>query len=371
MLMPDQIKWSDFQKWYANKQQPLDYEFACHVASFFDTATDLPQHLITYDWTKSFAKTQVIYYDERLNVQTLEVLQNFLRTRPCNITNLVVITSHAIGVSEWWQARCDLYQEQTFHIHEWLLCRTMTWPLWMSELEIISEQDIRLHKKIHHLFSFYGGTNPKLDRLYVSLKVRDLGSFGIVDCLTPIHWPRDQFVNHAMWLSYFQNTHEEHEIGRLYDQYVYDDHLRPSHALENLQSLPKGNPNIFSYNGYHWEIDRTCLATICNETDNMQPWLMVSEKTLIPFLHHNLVIPLAYRSVELLEQKGFWFAHDVIDYSYQFERDWLTRLNLMIQSVKACHEKLKGNYQTVFSDYFHHIRQNALLVHQHLAGDLD
>ena len=359
------VTWIDFQNWHTLGRQPETYRFAAHIPKFFDRPQDLPATLLSYDWTQSFGMPQVIYYDERITIATLETLQNFFRARACNIENVVVITSHALGAAEWWQQRSKLYLEKTFKIQEWLLCRTMTWPKWMSKLEILKEDEIKKQKKLRYFFSFYGGTNPKMDRLYITLKVRDLAQFGVIDCLTNVRWTKEQFLNHAMWLTYFQDPSEEQEIMRLYDAYVSNDHIIPSHQFPQLADLPKGNPNIFSYSGYHWRVDSMCLSTVCNETENMQPWAMVSEKTLIPFLHHNLVIPIGYRAVDFLEAQGFWFAHELIDYSYQYEPNWLTRLNLMIQSIKHAQHKIANRYTDFFNDHFVNIRSNALRVYDH------
>lgn len=365
------VKWSEFKKWHERTQQPQDYKFATHISTFFNSYNTLPLSLKNYDWTETFSHPVVVYYDERITVQTLETLQDFFRQTACDIENIYLVTSHAGGLADWWHLRCKLHLEKTFQIQEWLLCRTMTWPRWMSELHVPSKDKIVKEKRNQYFFSFWGGTNPKIDRLFITLKMCALQHWGIVDCLTDVKYTKQDFVNHAMWLGYFQNVQEEHMIGQLYDQYVSNGKILSSSNFPQFNQSTKGNPNVFRYQGYHWHIDSLCLTTICNETDNMQPWAMISEKTLIPFLHYNFVIPIAYRSVDILESKGFWFDHDIIDYSYQWEPDWLSRLNKMISSIQRSAQLLDNSYFDYFLSRFDRLHENMIRIYDHLNSDCD
>ena len=62
----------------------------------------------------------------------------------------------------------------------------------------------------------------------------------------------------------------------------------------------------------------------------LQPFLVV--------LHGQIPIPVGYCAVELLEQEGFRFPTELIDYSYQYEPNYHYR----VQKIKQQLDKLAG-----------------------------
>lgn len=364
--------WSDLTRWIHSGKQPHGYEFAAHISRCFAGINDLPLEISAHDWKRSFDIPQVIYYDERVTVEVVESLHQYLRTQCCDIENIVLLTSHCLGLESWWQDRCNLYREKSFRIKEWLFVRTVTWAQHFSDLTPMDGSYIRAKKShIRYLFDSYGGTNPKLDRLYLALKLRGLGEIGVVDLMTPFSVTESQLTAHAMYLGYFKNCQEEQDISALYQKYVYAGNLELDPFLYSVSSISKIKNEKLGPHGFQFALDQACLSTVVNETDNTQPWAMVSEKTLRPFWHHNIVIPNAYQSVQLLESKGFWFPHDIIDYSYQEERDWLIRINRMLLSLQRTHDRLQGRYTEYFQDNLDRFQHNARLLQQYHQEDLD
>jgi hypothetical protein len=248
----------------------------------------------------------------------------------------------------------------------------MTWAQHFSDLTPMDESYIREKKSsIRYLFDSYGGTNPKLDRLYLALKLRGLDDIGVVDLMTPFSITEFQLTAHAMYLGYFKNCQEEQDMSILYQRYVREENLELDPFLHSVSSINKIKNEKLGPHGFQFALDQACLSTVINETDNTQPWTMISEKTLRPFWHHNIVIPNAYQSVQLLESKGFWFPHDIIDYSYQFDVDWLTRINGMLWSLQKTHDQLQGRYTEYFQDNFDRFHHNAQLLQRYHQEDLD
>jgi len=372
--------WSDLNRWIHSGQQPHGYEFAAHISRCFAGIKDLPPEISTYDWKRSFDIPQVIYYDERVTVEVVESLHQYLRTQCCDIENIVLLTSHCVGLREWWTKRCELYQERSFRVVEWLFVRTHAWRYHFQDLAMIPKNQVLENKRnLAYLFNFYGGTNPRLDRLYLTLKMRDLDPVGLTDLLCDFSVSHQQILGHAMYLGYFKDSQEEHKMSDLYERYVQDQKLQINPVVHQMRQQahtvdPRGikaaDPR-FGSDSYQFWFDSHFLCTVTNETDNTQPWAMVSEKTLRPFWHHNIVIPNAYQSVQLLESKGFWFPHDIIDYSYQEERDWLSRINRMSLSLQKTHDRLQGRYTEYFQDNFDRFQHNARLLQQYHQEDLD
>lgn len=367
------IKYSHFNRWLSSGQQPDNYQFVTRFTPVIRDFKDIPKDLLDYEWPKSFETMLVIVYDEWFEIQSLEIIHDFLRQQCCDIENIVLLTTHQLGINDWWQARCQLYHEKTFKIKEWLFVRNKFNPTYFESLDPSDksiQHDILLKNNIVYLFNSYTGANPKLDRLYIGLKLKELEGIGIVDCITDFEFSEQQMINHAMYLGHFKNVKEEEKIFELYQKFVIDNRLRLDTALLTVP-VGKVRNELFKYKGAQFYIDSMCLATIVNETDNTQPWFMVTEKTLRAFWHHTVVIPVGYNSIHYLEQKGFWFPHDLIDYSYQTETDWLTRINLMIQSVQHTYHCIHGRYNEYYQDNVKNFRHNAQLIYDHYHSDID
>lgn len=374
------VSWHAMQRWINDGIQPRDYVFAAWLDHHVSKAEDLPEAFLEYDWQQSHGVTLVVFCDELITVQTLKVLHQYFRHQSCDIENIIIVTSHAVGVADWWKQYVALHQERSFNIQEWLIVRTMRWQKFFQGSSLPDRNE--LDKNIQRLFNSYSGTNARLDRQYLALKLRGLGDIGVVDMMSDFSTTRQQLVNHAYYLGYFKNGQEEELIQALYDQYVHDSRLVLDGMISHI-AAPKTNPGDFDgqswqltmpafagCKSWQYQLDRLCLATVVNETNNIEPWCMISEKTLRPFWHHCAVIHPGYQSTARLEAMGFWFPHDIFDYSYQHEPDWLTRLNKMIASIQATHDAMAGRYQEYWSDNYERFRHNALLMEQHQNSDI-
>lgn len=362
------VKWSDCQQWIKTDQQPQNYKFTLWISCYFDSIEYLHNVTKTVDWAMSFAQPLVIFYDERLTVNVLNLFQQLLRAQCCDIENIILLTSHGVGLSDWWVEKNSVYQEKTFKIKEWIFSRCVCWQtVCFQNLKLNS--DLFNNKNIKYFFNHYAGGNTKLDRLYISLKLRELENIGIVDCLAKFSVSKEQLISHAMYLGYFKNSNEEEKISELYEKYVFNNQLTLDPVV--LDVPERKRHILFDYQMSQFYIDSMCLATVINETDNTQPWTMVTEKTLRCFWHHNIAIPNGYNCVKHLEQKGFWFPHDLIDYSYQAEPDWLTRINLMIGSIKTAYHNLDGKYNEYYMDNFKNFKKNAQLVYDYYYTDIE
>jgi hypothetical protein len=179
---------------------------------------------------------------------------------------------------------------------------------------------------------------------------------------------RQQIVNEAEYLSYFRGS-ESDRMVQLCDRYItpdggvlFENQLRPS-------QLPQHNESI-DYAGYHWQIDRHCFAALVRETNMNQPFACQTEKTMRGFLHHQAVVPITYNGVADLESFGFWFPHDIIDYDYQHESDYLRRLDGAMAAVRDLADRLDmDDLQEYFVDNFSSFRHNATLCLEYHSGD--
>jgi hypothetical protein len=99
------------------------------------------------------------------------------------------------------------------------------------------------------------------------------------------------------------------------------DQRKVEYLLSNLDYRfeESGIPDeLFDFQGFQFQRDIRSFAQIVRETFNHQPWMSASEKSLRPFLHLQVPLPLGGRnSITNLENLGFVFLHDIVDYSYQ------------------------------------------------------
>ena len=96
---------------------------------------------------------------------------------------------------------------------------------------------------------------------------------------------------------------------------------------------------------------------------DQEPWLFFKIRANA-FLHHMVVIPVTLHGVKELEHMGFWFPHDIFDYSYQTESRFAYRTKHMINSIKQLIANLSiGDMQQYYNDNIDKFHANAKLVH--------
>lgn len=372
------VCWSDIKTWLDSGVTPTtDFDFAAHLDGFindpFDTDnnTDLrvANRLKLYDWSRSFYKPQVVYLDERVTSESIIKLHTWFRQQACNIENILLITTHVLGLKEFWKNYLATTNQRGFQIHEWPFCRTKIYEEFFNPLpEFQAYHVLEKRQNLQWYFNWYAGFWPKHDRSYYTLKIAEFENLGFIDAPGKFVMSRQDFLDYAMWCSYF-DADEESKITELYDQYVKDHQLITNSTLPTYHQ-PKFKEKFFA--GYQWQVDQQCFATVPRETDLDQPFSMLTEKTLRGFIHGCAVIPTGYQSIEHMQQWGFWFPQDIIDYTYQFEKDTLGRFNKMMASIK----QLASSYTLAeLTDYqnrnWHRFVHNAELVKKYLETDID
>ena len=371
------VKWSDIcNRHSTNELQGDDYDIASFVPISFvhdSFKESCDQHFGHYDWSRSYIRPQIIYHDERITCDMIVGIHDWLRQQAGDITNIIIITTHVAGLADWWQQRCELYHEKSFVIKEWPFIRSFNWQAMFVNMTLQDEQIVKTAKTdMQFMFSYYGGISGKHDSMYLTLKMMDLFPVSLIDLVAKFRLTKQQIVDYSMFISYFGDLSEQQHIQELYQEFVTQDYKIVMHDILKNTTYPRIRCEEFVGAGLQWDIDRRCFATVCRETDNTQPFGVLTEKTFRGFYHHMAVIPMGYKTVEYLEKYGFWFAHDIIDFSYQYETDMLTRMNKMIQSLKNFSKKysmaqLNEYYQLNFDKF----RENAKLCIDYRFTDID
>jgi hypothetical protein len=231
---------------------------------------------------------------------------------------------------------------------------------WFDNITELPKRDwFANSKKIEQVFSYYGGTYATPERQYLVLTLLELSEVGSIDYLGKFE-TKDTVTAYSENINYYLDQAEIDQINELFDR-----HVSPSGTLVQ-QNMPgpgiKNEP--IGYQGIQWYTDSTCFASVVRETVVDDRYSCVTEKTLRAFLHHMVVIPVTFQGVKELEHMGFWFPHDIFDYSYQTESRFAYRTKHMINSIKQLIANLSiGNMQQYYNDNIDKFHANAKLVH--------
>ena len=321
-----------------------------------------------HDWAKSFSATQVLIYDEVLPSEILILIHKWLRRKCADIENIILVTTHHLGIRPWWQKWCQINHLRSFQVKEVLFTDSPGYKKgWFASVPSPHSRDFYKHnKKISRLFSFYGNARSGVDvpkeRVYATLKMLEFADYAEIDFIG--RFPDKQhMIDYVENITYFKNQADIDYISSTYDKYIF------SGLLENRLTFlgTKTQNESMTFDGLQWEVDRHCWATVVRETiiDDVYP--AVTEKTIRAFLHHMAVIPMAFGAVSELEKLGFWFPHDVIDYSYQHEPLFAVRTQKLIDSLKSVLQNYSyaqlEEYYNHQIDRFHH---NTELAYQYI-----
>jgi len=322
---------------------------------------EIQQSLGGHDWSQSYSKPQVIYSSQEITPWVVECLHSWLRTQSCNIKNIVLVVTSHIGFADWWQQLKKLQGEKTFQVIEWLDINSYEFRYYYRCLENLptAEKVLQDRRDLKYFFSWYGG-HLELDKFYRSLRMMELADHGVVEVLADFNITRQQVIDHVEYIGYFTNIQELDMIGNLYDKYIDAD--KKTFVCKNIPSTvgAKSHNEEINFAGYQYSIDRQCFATVVRETTDLWQYSTVTEKTLRGFIHHMAVIPAGYKTVNNLEQFGFWFPHDIIDYGYQWESDYLSRFTGMIESIKRTVSKFSmDDLNNYYQENFARFRDNA------------
>lgn len=318
-----------------------------------------------HDWKSSFDRPQIILYDELLTSEWLIIIHNWLRKKSANIENIVLATTHHTGLATWWDQWCNTMHQRSFKIFEFDFTQSPHRQLWYQQslARLPNDSVVKDCKNITHVFSFYGGTRNLKPRQYLLLSLLELAPRSFIDYVGKFDNKLD-LLSFAESATYFNDQGRIDQLSKIYDQYVVDHALQNTHNFEVSQ--PRVIPETLDFFGFQWEVDCRCFATVVRETWMDDVFATVTEKTLRGFLYHTTVFPVCYRAVDDLEQQGFWFPHELVDYSYQYEKVYSNRVAKLVQSLKQLPAVSK--LENFYHDHFDQYKHNAELAYNRIQN---
>ena len=319
-----------------------------------------------YDWTSTFSSPTFILYDEVITSEILIILHKWLRMKCASIENIFLITTHHTGISQWWKQWCDCFCEKSFNIIEFFFTRSANCEKHFRNTKQHYDLDLyRNNKKITKLFSFYGGTFCTNERAFLTLSMLKFQDCASIDFFSQFP-PKKTLIDYLENITFYLRQKEIDTISDLYDQYVTNRIF-----LLNAQYSRKINEPI-DFCGLHWNIDKCSWSTVIRETYNSDCFSTITEKTLRACIYHTVLIPIGFNSVRDLSALGFWFPHDMIDYSYQSEPVFASRVDKLQNSLtKVVKNNSMHQLHQHYHDNIHLFQHNAQIVLDYVNKDLN
>ncbi len=309
---------------------------------------------------RSFYERIVLVYDETIPVEIVTGIHSWLYTKCCDIENIVLIVTHHLGLKDWYNRYLSLFGMKGFSVIEAPLLSMR----YKNRFESIQSFQKTNKPKLDHYFSFYGGTYGSLERDFLTAKFSTINE-GYVDYMCGYSEDAVKFDNYLESLTRFK------------DRAAVDQLLAVRSSRQILENAKKIKDEDFSNSGFQFDIDNVSACQVVRETLVDLPYLSVTEKSLRPFLHNQIPIPTGVEGLFHLTQLGFATDYEPVDYRYQFEKHFYTRINQIckvINSIKARYtlEDLRDyindnwqlfayNHDYIYSqDLFKNIRQKLL-----------
>lgn len=292
---------------------------------------------------KTFDHSVVLIYDEAITVEIVTILNSWFSQQNCNIENIFFVTTHTAGLTNWWKDYSKLMGIRSFQIIELPLINYFIKDMF----DKISDNPplVDNNKNLDYYFDFYGGWGISTrTRDFLTALLLSEANFGYIEYKAGFLKDVNEFDNYL------------EEITGFCDRAICDKLLSASKKFTAANiSLPTPLDEIlnevrdlstdekykavidFKLNA---DISKRSFCQVLRETILDEPFSSITEKTLKCFLNLQIPIILTRNGFTELENLGFKFIPNLIDYTYQDEPNFYKRSLLMIKQL----HRLKDNY---------------------------
>ena len=338
-------------------QLPASNEFERYT----NTYAMLDRQLSPLELDLDFDRVNVFILLETPPRDFFVVFNQWLIDNCCNLSQIYLIAVGYSGLAEYWNQYLDLEKVKSFNlvetidfpfddraVQEWFETAPEgtvkprsrwgrnEWYQHFSQDRFDTIFETRKNS-INTYFLYNGGTSRGSFesghfKEYVVLKLLAFASIADIEFI-------GEFTDRHNLAFYLDKIHHWRSASTVTQLLKTYDLLVTNGRLHGMHLTRPGNSDLPEWSKI-WQVNEQrylqSWATVTRETLQLQPFNVVSEKTLIPFFFQQTVFPIEYMGVSNLENIGFRFDHDVIDYSYQCKSDPVAR----IQSLKETLDKL-------------------------------
>lgn len=300
------------------------------VSTDSDRVAQMLDKLLGTQWLiDSFHTTQVLVYNESATAEHVIAIHDYLRSRACNIENIVLFLTSHMGAATWWQNYISANKIRSFHVLE-----TQVHGLWWNQYLTYGNNPVDRgwlkNKRITKLFGYHGGANrhPEREFLFLFFKSLDLDSR-----ITYIH-PRFSSWNQLSgWIEQITYYQRQDIIDCLETQ--YQQWCQPWKSIDCELSYKisrwenqRGRYNPFSDCGLFARTYGDTWIAIARESFNRYPFVTCTEKTVIPFIYGCFPIGLSHGFDQACRVMGLMVPNGMPDLKHIYDMpDFIDRLD--------------------------------------------
>lgn len=277
----------------------------------------------------------------------LTEIHEWFINQPCNLKNIYLIMPLTVDCEKWYNNYCDLFNMPKLNV--------IDLPFYCGAVAPDIKDAIDKFQKspddvLQNYFCFYGGHRPTHENEFLSTVFSTLADIGHVEFSAGYNSSDIEFEEYLNHITYYNDIAF---VDKILSQRKKATFTPNNVSIDDL---------IFRlYN----QVDTSKSAcAVIRETSNNVPFAVFTEKTLRSFLNYQITIPLSYKGVTELENYGFKFLHDIIDFSYQFEPLFYKRVWLAMEQLGKLKETYSLKELSVIINKSHELQHNYNYIKQ-------
>jgi hypothetical protein len=243
----------------------------------------------------SFHTTQVLVYNESANLEHILAIHEYLRSRACNIENIVLFLTCHVGAADWWCDYVSVNKIRSFRVLE-----TQVHGPWWEQYLMYGDHPVDLawlkKKRISKLFGYHGGFNPHPEREFMFLFLQSLNLDSRITYVQP-NFSSWKFL--SGWIERLTYYKRQDIIDRLDIQYQqWCNPWKPIDCdlpYETATWKNYGtNFNPFSDRGLFAQTYRDTWLSMTRESFNRYPFITCTEKLVVPLFYGCVPVGMSY-----------------------------------------------------------------------------
>tara|TARA_R110000822_G_scaffold31040_1_gene89998 strand:+ start:126 stop:1205 length:1080 start_codon:yes stop_codon:yes gene_type:complete len=227
---------------------------------------------------KTFNEYVIIVHDEVILSKIILRLHEWLLGKCCDQSKIILLSTHTFNAGQWWEDYKAVMNIDSYTIID------VPFNQYNINYHLNKFNKTKNDKKIEKCFSWLGGTRDyREDTDYISVLLSKYKKIGVVDKVGKVT-SKQKILNFAETITNFSNAIHVNEIESLYDLNVTNEYLT---VLDG-------------------DYTRTYACAI-RETRVIEPFYVVTEKTLKSILYENLLLTPQNMTVmnDALNKVGF------------------------------------------------------------------
>lgn len=274
------------------------------------------EYFAEVDLAESWQRPLIILHMETFTLDSFIDFHKWITIRACNLQNIYFISGLTQGLSSWYEQYCRLFNQQGITVIDAPCYPALVIP----QLDLGIDRVERSNSgQIADYFCYQGGLYSNPEREFIVAALLPYQSLGTIEFAGGFVSSDQEFD------AYLEN------VTNYADRPWVEQLLVSKNLWNNVPQETSINDKNARVSEYQYGQGSVCQ--VLRETINDLPYSCVTEKTLKCFLNCRLPLPLCYNGVKNLEQLGFIFMHDLIDYSYQSNTSFSQRVKSVGQII--------------------------------------